>query len=164
MAYSFAESLRAIRLQKGLTQEQVALACGWSGQSRIANYESAASARQPKPNEIPLLARALGVSVAELFGESPLTTEPKSHTGRPDPDILHEAITLLVHDEGIAGEYAPREQSRRLADLYEWVAADGGRLSAESNREYERQVETRQRGKQDGSKEDRGSAKASGRN
>ncbi|WP_225562193.1 helix-turn-helix transcriptional regulator [Pseudoxanthomonas sp. PXM04] len=91
---SFAENLRALRLARKMTQEQLALACGWSGQSRIANYESTSpSAREPKVSEVPVLARALGVSIAELFGEAaPLQG---SQSGRLDPAKLAESIAAL---------------------------------------------------------------------
>lgn len=91
---TFAENLRAIRIAKGMTQEQVASACGWSGQSRVANYESSSqSGREPKVSEVPLLARALGVSIAELFGEAP--SLQGSQSGRLDPMKLAESIAAL---------------------------------------------------------------------
>lgn len=91
---AFAENLRALRVARNLTQEQLALACGWSGQSRIANYESTApGAREPKVSEVALLARALGVSIAELFGEGPPLQG--SQSGRLDPTKLAESIAAL---------------------------------------------------------------------
>ncbi|WP_236616641.1 XRE family transcriptional regulator [Xylella fastidiosa] len=67
---TFSENLRRIRIERGLTQEQLALACNW-GQSRIANYESRGrSAREPSLNDIETLARALSVTKAELIGDA----------------------------------------------------------------------------------------------
>lgn len=70
-----------LRQRAGLTQEQLALACGWQGQSRIANYEAdkiKKSAREPALDELPLLAKALSVSVAELLGiEEVLSSEER---------------------------------------------------------------------------------------
>jgi transcriptional regulator with XRE-family HTH domain len=60
-----------------------------------------------------------------------------------DPDILHEALTLLVFDEQTAGAYPPRSQSRRLADLYGRVAADGGKLTDAHNELFVQEVLTR---------------------
>lgn len=89
---AFSDNLKRIRIERGLTQEQLALACGWSGQSRIANYESsAANSREPKVSEVPTIAAALRVSVAELFGETPA----KSQVPRPDFVKLSAAITIL---------------------------------------------------------------------
>lgn len=53
-----------------MTQEQLAHACGYTGQSRIANYEATgANARSPSLNEIPVIAAALGVPAAYLIGD-----------------------------------------------------------------------------------------------
>lgn len=89
---AFSDQLKAARIAAGMTQEQLALACGWSGQSRIANYESSSpNSREPKVSEIPLLAKALGVSVAHLFGES----SAKSHVAGLNADRLAESIAAL---------------------------------------------------------------------
>lgn len=75
-AMAFSDNLKRLRIAARLTQEELALACGWSGQSRIANYESSSvSGREPKVSEVPLIARALGVPVAELFGEAPSASQ-----------------------------------------------------------------------------------------
>lgn len=89
---SFAQNLKRYRMAAGLTQEELALRCGWSGQSRIANYESTAkSAREPRVSEVLIIAKALGVSVGELFGEPP----PASHSVGFDPVKLSESIAAL---------------------------------------------------------------------
>lgn len=77
-------------------------------------------------------------------------TRITSQQVRPDPDILHAALTLLVYDEDETlggGPYRPREQAVRLVELYEWVARDGGRLSPASNAQFLAQVEDRRRQK-----------------
>ncbi len=67
---TFSENLRRLRKSHGMTQEQLALTCGW-GQSRIANYESrGSSAREPSFNDIEIISRVLGVTKAELLGET----------------------------------------------------------------------------------------------
>lgn len=118
---AFSDNLRAARLKAGMTQEALALACGWSGQSRIANYESsAASAREPKVSEVPLLAAALGVSIASLFGEAPASQSP-----RPDPAILAETHQFLDKAFGTLGKAFDIESEADLfADVYEWILAD----------------------------------------
>jgi transcriptional regulator with XRE-family HTH domain len=60
-----------------------------------------------------------------------------------DLDTLHETLTLLVHDEGHAGSYTPRARAARLAELYVRVSADGGRLTAAHNAEFEAEVRAR---------------------
>ena len=69
--------------------------------------------------------------------------EPESHPPRLDPDKLHEAITLIVFDEEVAGPYLPRAYSRRLAELYERVAADGGKLTDAHNDAFLDEVHAR---------------------
>lgn len=57
-----------------------------------------------------------------------------------DRATLHEALTLLFYDELHAGDYTPHARTDRLAELYEWVATDGGRLSKERNAAFVQQV------------------------
>ncbi|MFE3968350.1 helix-turn-helix domain-containing protein [Stenotrophomonas sp. YIM B13575] len=118
---AFSDNLRAARLRAGLTQEALALACGWSGQSRIANYESSAdSAREPKVSEVPRLAKALGVSIASLFGEA-----PASQSQRPEPAILAETHRFLDKAFGTLGKAFDIEAEADLfADVYEWIVSD----------------------------------------
>ena len=125
---NFAANLKAFRIKAGLSQEQLAHACGYSGQSRIGNYESSApNARQPKPNEIPKIAKALGVSVGELFGEA-----PPSHNSQPvrlDPEIVAKvarALRATYAPEGLV--YSFYDEHQLFVDLYEDAA--NGRLSA----------------------------------
>jgi transcriptional regulator with XRE-family HTH domain len=118
---SFSDNLRAARLRAGLTQEALALECGWCGQSRIANYESSApTAREPKVSEVPALARALGVSVASLFGES-----ATPQVLRPSPDILASSYRFLVATFATLGKTLDFEaEADLIADVYEWIAVD----------------------------------------
>ena len=118
---NFAARLKALRESKGMTQEALALACGWSGQSRIANYESTSpKARQPKPNEIPLIAKALGVPVAELFENEGGVKGQPSHLGRIDPTMLAESIAALRELAKRQGRvYDPEKQPELLVYAYQ---------------------------------------------
>lgn len=117
---------------------------------------------QASSTQLPAIAHALGVNAFWLqTGEGPkwlsdspnrVSDEPMAYGGPAsqsvtlDPEILYEALTLLLYDETQAGAYTPRAQARRLADLYGWVASEGGRLSPASNRTFEDQVASRRTG------------------
>lgn len=73
---------------------------------------------------------------------------PQSQSLTLTPEIVFEALTLLQYDEEKAGDYTPRPQARRLAELLNWVIAEGGRLSDASNRKFEDQVTARAGGKE----------------
>lgn len=62
---AISDNMRAIRKKKGMTQKQVAEACGLAG-STIRTYELGNA--NPKPATVAKIARALGVSAAELYG------------------------------------------------------------------------------------------------
>lgn len=121
---AFSDNLRAARISKGMTQEQLAQACGWSGQSRIANYESSsASAREPKVSEVPLLAHALGVSVASLFGEAAL----ESQAARPNFQMIASAVSVLTHYLELVGDPPDWVHDPLLLETAYLVAEEFGR-------------------------------------
>ena len=64
----FNANLKRIRIEKGLTQTQLAEACGVTGQA-ISNYES--GIREPSLKTLKMQANALDVSVDELLREDP---------------------------------------------------------------------------------------------
>jgi len=101
------------------------------------NEEWLATGRGPRE---PLTNGRLGKSMTSGQVSGP------SHSVTLDPEILHEALVLLVHDESQAGAYPPRTRAIRLAHLYERVAADGGRLSMDHNDAFIREVEARRKG------------------
>lgn len=85
----------------------------------------------------------------------PLMT-PETQSARLDVPTLHEALTLLLHDEEQAGELPTlMARTERLAELYRRVAADGGRLSAAGYKQLGEEIEQR-RGNHRGGAADRG--------
>ncbi|MDX1588656.1 MAG: helix-turn-helix domain-containing protein [Oleiphilaceae bacterium] len=82
--------IRHARRRAGLTQPELAGLCGWSGQSRISNYER--GIREPRSSDIRHLARALNVSQAWLW-----TGEDVSYDPEP-PSALHWQL-----QEGVSG-------------------------------------------------------------
>lgn len=59
------DNIRRIRLEKGMTQKQVAQACG-TADAYIRAYEL--GKYNPKPSTVAKIAKALGVTPAELYG------------------------------------------------------------------------------------------------
>jgi transcriptional regulator with XRE-family HTH domain len=95
----FKENLRRYRVAAELTQEQLALACGFSGQSRIANYEK--GARDPDFDDLEKLARALSVDKSDLLGGS---ARPAKQDDWRDVQAYAQAAGLGTGAE--ADEYA----------------------------------------------------------
>ncbi|MBT2142715.1 helix-turn-helix transcriptional regulator [Rhodanobacter sp. LX-99] len=112
----FAANLKRLRKAAKLSQEGLALACGWSGQSRVGNYES--GLREPELDEIPTIARALGVQVGELFGEAPSHSQPV----RLDPLIVRRVATALSERYKSDGGYSLADKAEEFVRAYElWV-------------------------------------------
>ncbi len=143
-----------------MTQEQLALACGWSGQSRIANYESsAASAREPKLSEVPLIASALSVSVADLFGES---STPSQET-RPDFAKLSAAVKVLRNYLELMGNPVSMIEDQLLLEIaFEVVQEFGGDKPADNVLDLTKVLAERMRGGNSDQRPVRRVGKASG--
>ncbi len=88
----------------------------------------------------PWVGGAESLSVEPTTHESLAAAPTPSQFGRPDPDILHEALTLLAFSEEQSGRYSGRARTQELCRLYEWVERDGGRLSDASNDAFEASV------------------------
>jgi transcriptional regulator with XRE-family HTH domain len=97
----FAANLKRIRLSKKLSQEELAHACGFPGQSRVGNYE--AGTREPSTDEISLIAKVLEVGVGELFGEPPASVSKSQETGL-DPVMLGETAAAVSRYYDRAGQ------------------------------------------------------------
>lgn len=73
----------------------------------------------------------------EGASNDPALSQQVSHFAGIDPDILHEAETLVLSDELQVGKkYPPRERARRLAQAYALLLSEGGRLSAPANARF----------------------------
>lgn len=68
LAEEIGERIKALRTEKGMSQGQLAKLCGWSGASRVANYEY--GNRNVGVDDALSLAKALGTTpIMILFGE-----------------------------------------------------------------------------------------------
>jgi len=84
------EQIKKIRIQKGLTQKQVADACGMAD-SAIRKYES--GIMRPKPLTVSRIAKALGVEPLELTSHDP--NYPITFTVSIDelPEAIHNMFS-----------------------------------------------------------------------
>jgi len=99
----YARRLKAIWLRKrkelGLTQEQVGLACGWSGQTAFEQY---LNARRPLNVEAVLkLAKVLKVHPTEIM---PSIAKLLPAESKPREDVSEEALELARMIEQLPSE------------------------------------------------------------
>lgn len=97
---NFKDTLKRLRQAADLTQEQLADACGFQGQSRIGNYERGRGL--PSIPELLVMARALHVDVCEFFGHA-------SQVGRLDPEMVEDVIYALKTASGNFHEPSARD-------------------------------------------------------
>lgn len=71
MNESLAQRIKRLRKEAGLSQAQLADACGWKSQSRVGNYE--AGTREPNLADISAIAKALRIDDAQLLLSTPLS-------------------------------------------------------------------------------------------
>lgn len=64
-ADTIGQRIKEARERLGISQGALAKRCGWSGQTRISNYEK--DSREPKISDVKLLSEALGVSRMYLW-------------------------------------------------------------------------------------------------
>lgn len=119
----FRDNLRKFRKAARLTQEQLALACGWSGQSRIANYE--AGTREPTLDEVASLAAALGVTPGELL-DAP---EPIGRDVTEWTPVMGYAQAVGLGKGAEAQEYAETHKLKFRADSLARKRLSPGKLA-----------------------------------
>lgn len=125
------ENMRRIRLEKHMTQKQVASACGMTD-AAIGAYEL--GKYKPKPATVAKFAKALGVTPAELYGisndgqvsdEDMAALAQIETDGNVDPDTA-DKIRLLSAFEKLSPA-GKTEAVRRVEELayVPWLSASG---------------------------------------
>lgn len=117
----FKENLKAFRLRRGFTQEQLAHACGWASQSRVGNYEK--GTREPNLEDIQNLATALDVNVHDLLSEKENTSARVK---------THKIVSAEEHDGGIPIKFLEVRGSCGGGAI-NWEERDGDPLIKESS-------------------------------
>lgn len=104
MNESLSQRIKRLRKATGMSQAQLADACGWKSQSRVGNYE--AGTREPTLADIASIAAALGVDQSELLLNSPaIETEPAP--GRTTADLVKQMLAK-------GGKGIPEDARQRL--------------------------------------------------
>jgi len=93
-----------LRKATGMSQAQLADACGWKSQSRVGNYE--AGTREPTLADIASIAYALGVDQSELLLNSPPPETPSTQP-RSTADLVKQMLAK-------SGKGIPEEARKRL--------------------------------------------------
>lgn len=97
------ERLKALRTEKGLSQGQLAKLCGWSGASRIANYES--GTRNIGVDDAAVLSKALNTTpMMIMFGEQ----------GNPSHWLTDKQKKVLSLFDQL-----PESEQSKMIDLFE---------------------------------------------
>lgn len=76
-----------------LTQQELADACGWAAQSRIANYEK--DLREPTLGDIQKMASSLQVSLPDLLGLRDLPQGVQEETGQLDASAKAGTVPVV---------------------------------------------------------------------
>lgn len=92
------ENITRIRLEKGLSRTQVAEACGTVGPT-IRAYEIGKA--NPKPATVAKIAKALGVSPAELYG---MVENPQLSAAYDQDTVAAIYQSLLIESGGVIDE------------------------------------------------------------
>jgi SOS-response transcriptional repressor LexA len=112
------QRIRDARERKGLTQGQLAEACGWAGgQGRIGNYER--DEREPSGADYKKIGAALGVAPAYLqFGSDQARMPLADYNVDPGPD-LPRRVPLISWVQ--AGNWSGVEDPFHVGDAEEWL-------------------------------------------
>ncbi|HHQ2445130.1 MULTISPECIES: helix-turn-helix domain-containing protein [unclassified Raoultella] len=103
LAEKIGERVRNLRLNKGMSQAQLAKLCGWSTSSRVANYEI--GTRNIGADDAILLARHLNASPSYImFGD-------EENGGEQLPQKQRQLLSLF--------EQLPESEQERMIDLFE---------------------------------------------
>lgn len=104
MNESLSQRIKRLRKATGMSQAQLADACGWKSQSRVGNYE--AGTREPTLADIASIASALGVDQSELLLNA-TTSEAEPASGRTTADLVKQMLAK-------SGKGIPEEARQRL--------------------------------------------------
>lgn len=115
MNESLSQRIKRLRKAAGMSQAQLAEACGWKSQSRVGNYE--AGTREPTLADIASIAAALAVDQSELL-LSNASNEVATQPARSTADLVRQMLAK-------SGKGIPEEARRRLLAAVEEPVSPG---------------------------------------
>lgn len=118
MNESLAQRIKRLRKEAGLSQAQLADACGWKSQSRVGNYE--AGTREPNLADISAIAKALRIDEAQLLLSLPSTDHgPLGFENAQvpvTPGSASDAVRAMLAKSGKSVPEALRQKIIAVAD------------------------------------------------
>lgn len=111
-----AKRIKRARQNAGMSQAQLADACGWKSQSRVGNYE--AGSREPSFADIEAMSKALGVDKSELLIGLP---EPENSLEEPN-GVPGSSAALVRQMLAKHGKNLPDETRQRISAAVEDTA------------------------------------------
>ncbi len=111
-----AKRIKRARQNAGMSQAQLAEACGWKSQSRVGNYE--AGSREPTLADIDAMAKALRIDKSELLIGPPVdASEAAGALDKPSSSADLVRQMLAKH-----GKNLPEETRQRISEAVEDTA------------------------------------------
>lgn len=123
MNESLAQRIKRYRKAIGLSQADLADACGWKSQSRVGNYE--AGTREPTLADIAVMAEALGIKEADLLIGMPARDEVVAEA--PSASSVDAVRDMLAKH----GRNLPDRLKNQILAVTETPAAGGNVISAD---------------------------------
>ncbi|WP_090622367.1 helix-turn-helix domain-containing protein [Azotobacter beijerinckii] len=104
------------RKAAGLSQAELATACGWKSQSRIGNYEK--DTREPTLADLEKIATALGMSVSQLaYGDHVKIPQPAQPAQAAEIARIAQAAPGTPASAGQSAVAEPAQRAAALAAL-----------------------------------------------
>lgn len=110
MNESLGQRIKRFRAAAGLSQAQLAEACGWKSQSRVGNYEK--DTREPSLADIEAMAEALRVDPSLLMLRAPAPAMPAKPT--PTVSTSDQVKHMLTKVKGLTAEARLRIEAAAL--------------------------------------------------
>lgn len=121
---TLASRIAHYRTLAGMSQGQLAAACGWASQSRVGNYET--GSREPKIEDINKIAKALSIKPEQLLLSSYQPEEPGVKTPNSyDYALIRQYSAVGECGNGYLNDHV--ELSDGLAFKRDWLARIGAK-------------------------------------